>query len=129
MGGDFLSIAINGFATQSPDNMTQGALSVSLGPNAEAEFEDPGNYWIFDLGPIVDDQYQYSLVSNDNQQQLYVLARDPETFDDLYAEEVLNVCEEMGFTGFLNKPRRSNQISVDTEYTGNSCYHRVPNTM
>jgi len=112
LGGDFLSIPIEGFAVQSPDSTTQGALTVALGPSAgeadEAEFTDPGNYWIFALGPIVDDQYQWALVSNDgDQRQLYVLARDPEEFEDLYEEEVLQICEEQGFTGFLNRPRRT----------------------
>lgn len=111
LGGDFLSIPIEGFAVQSTDVTTQGALTVSLGPSAdeadEAEFVDPGNYWIFALGPMVDEEYQWALVSNDgDQNQLYVLARDPEEFKDLYEEEVLQLCEDKGFTGFLNRPRR-----------------------
>merc|ERR1712071_588650 len=89
-----------------------GALTVSLGLSTgtadEAKFTDPGNYWIFALGPILEDQYRWALVSNDcEQRQLYVLARDPEEFEDLYEEEVLQICEEQGFTGFLNKPRRT----------------------
>jgi lipocalin len=120
-GGDFLKIPINGFAVQSPDENKQGALTVSLGPAVkepeDAEFEDPGNYWIFALGPIIDDKYQWSLVTNDNQRQLYVLNRDPENFETVYAEDVLKLAEEMGFTNFLNKPRRTNQRGCDYDST------------
>jgi len=119
-GGDFLSIPINGFVKQSPNITNQGSLTVSLGPSAdeasEAEYTEPGNYWIFALGPILEDQYQWALITNPDQRQLYVLSRDPDDFDDLYKEEVCQICEDKGFTGFLNKPRRTTSGSFWCRY-------------
>lgn len=111
--GLFFDIEINGFAAQSSDITNQGALSVILGPSAddadEAEFDDPGNYWIIALGPIVSGKYEWALVSDKDQRTLYVLARDPDEFESTYEDDVLDLCEEMGFTGFFNKPRVTNQ--------------------
>lgn len=117
---DILSIVVNGYAVQDPsDDGADGNLEVSLtfldflfptvDSAADAEFEEPGNYWIFALGPVVNDQYQWALVGTPNSNDLYVLARNPEEFDSLYAEEALQICEDYGYTSFLNKPRRTNQ--------------------
>jgi len=59
----------------------------------------PGDYWIVKLGPIVDGQYQYSIVSDPDMSQLFVIARDVDDFKANYDEEVLTFLEENGFTG------------------------------
>jgi len=103
---------ITGFARQSPD--TAGALSVSLGPQANdaalAEFSAPGNYWIISLGEINDDgKYEWAVVSDEPQRQLYVLVRDVERFRANDEAAVLDMLKEQGFTKYLNKPVETNQ--------------------
>ena len=46
--------------------------------------------WIFKLGPIVNGQYQYSLITDaeDSARPLFVLARDLDEFAELYDKEV-----------------------------------------
>jgi lipocalin len=50
-------------------------------------------YWIVKLGEIVDDQYQYSIITTPSGISLWVLTRDVDRFNKLYSEEV---------TDFLN---------------------------
>jgi lipocalin len=105
-------IKVRGFAAQDPASATSGALSVNLGHRATADgttFSDPGNYWIIDLGPIVDDLYDWAVVSDSDQRALYVLTRDVARFREEYEETVLADLEAMGFTDFGNKPRPTNQ--------------------
>ena len=48
--------------------------------------------WVFKLGPIVNDQYEYSLITDGVPTlQLFVLARDPTTFFEKYDAEVSRV--------------------------------------
>jgi len=84
------------------DNNTGGELSVILDGAPMAP------YWIIDLGPIYENQYDYSIVSDDKQISLFVLARDVYRFFDLYSEDVLITLLEFGFTK-LNKPLIVNQ--------------------
>lgn len=105
---------IEGFAARGGENYPDGALSVQFfggDDPAEAEFSAPGNYWIFKLGPINEDtqKYEYSLVTNAEKNQLYVLVRDVARFRELYEEDVLNTVEQYGFTKFWNKPLETNQ--------------------
>lgn len=108
---------ITGFARQSPD--IAGALSVSLGPQADdaglAEFSAPGNYWVIALGDINENgKYEWAVVSDEPQRQLYILVRDVERFRENDEAAVLDMVKEMGFTRWLNKPRPTNQD--DCEY-------------
>jgi hypothetical protein len=64
----------------------------------------PGSYWIIKLGPIEDGAYQYSVVTDAYAITLFILARDPGTFADLYEEEVKEFVDPL-FSGFLRKPR------------------------
>jgi len=52
--------------------------------------------------------YQYSVVTDNNQLSLFVLARDIETFKSDYEAEVLDFLESNGFTGYLNSPIETN---------------------
>ena len=60
------------------------------------------------LGPVSDYNgqvyYSYSLVSEPNQRNLYVLARDPEEFKDLYEDDVLAWLYANGFDRPTNRP-------------------------
>ena len=66
-------------------------------------------YWVLELGPVVDDYYDYSIVSDNKGLSLYVLARDVDRFYKLYNDDVLNSLEEFGFTKFYNSPLVMNQ--------------------
>ena len=69
----------------------------------------PAPYWVVELGPVVDDLYDYAIVSDNNQISLFVLARDVNIFLKLYDQEVLDSINDMGFTKFYNKPKLVNQ--------------------
>lgn len=71
----------------------------------------PAPYWVVELGPIIDDLYDYAIVSDNNQISLFVLARDVDKFLKLYDQTVLDSINDMGFTKFLNKPKLVNQTN------------------
>lgn len=106
---------IEGFAAQSPD--FQGALQVGFGQSdaSEAEFRAPGNYWIFELGPMIGGKYQWALVTNASANQLYILVRDVADFRENYEAEVLRKVEAAGFTKWYNKPLTTNQDGCNYE--------------
>lgn len=54
-------------------------------------------YWIVKLGEIVDNQYQYSIITTPSGISLWVLTRDLESFNQLYAEEVEDFLYEYNF--------------------------------
>lgn len=90
---------INGYAIPSDE---PGKLTVDL---ETAPF--PAPYWVIKLGPKTfgkDNQYEYSVVTDNLKATLFVLARDPETFNREYNEEVLEFLKKKGFTNFINKP-------------------------
>lgn len=80
-----------------------GYLTVHLDGTPEAP------YWVLELGPIVDNYYDYSIVSDNKGYSLYVLARDVERFYKYYDDDVLNSLDEFGFTKKYNKPLIMNQ--------------------
>jgi lipocalin len=88
--------SINGYAVRTEE---PGKLQVFF-PNSDS----PGSYWIVALGPVVDRQYQWAVVSDNRQVTLFVLARDPTTFKDVYEAQALERIGELGFTTFFNRP-------------------------
>ena len=64
----------------------------------------PAPYWIYQLGPVINDQYEYSIVSDPVKLTLFVLARNVMRFMEKYNENVTNYLEEQGFTGLVNSP-------------------------
>lgn len=68
-----------------------------------------GNYWITKLGPIINDQYQYSIISGPisthfgTRFSLYVLCRDVENFKKNYETEVKEWCLNNGFNQYWNE--------------------------
>ena len=69
----------------------------------------PAPYWVVELGPVVDNLYDYAIVSDDNQISLFVLARDVDNFLNLYDKLVLDSLNNMNFTTTYNKARVVNQ--------------------
>ena len=70
-----------------------------------------GPYWIYELGPIVDNQYQYSIVSDKYKLSLFVLARDFDNFFKYYNSKVLKSLENFGFTKTINSPIKTEGCS------------------
>ena len=54
-------------------------------------------YWVVKLGEIVDNQYQYSIITTPSGISLWVLTRDVERFNELYADEVEAFLNEYKF--------------------------------
>ena len=95
--GDFSTI--DGYAFV-PDASEPGKLTLHLdGVPVD------GSYWVMSLGPInADGQYDYSLVSDNIGLSLYVLARDYNTFNEKYLDDVMKQLEDLGFSDRLTKP-------------------------
>jgi hypothetical protein len=66
-----------------------------------------------ELGPIVDDLYDYAIVSDDKALSLFVLTRDVDSFYKLYDEQVLLSLNEFGFTKTINSPMTMNQTDCN----------------
>ena len=98
---------ITGYAFYKDGN-SGGELTVDLDGT-------PGNapYWVIQLGPLLNDEYQYSIVSDNLKVSLFVLARNVSEFYDLYDEEVLKSLEKYGFTKNINKPLVMEQVDCD----------------
>jgi len=73
--------------------------------------EDIDFYWIIALGPIENGQYSWSVVSTPFAVDLFILARDPKTFEDKYEVDVLALVKSKGFDKFYNKPIPTPQSS------------------
>ena len=56
-----------------------------------------GPYWIVKLGEILNDQYQYSIVTAPSDISLWVLTRDLDTFYKSYDDEVIQFLDEYDF--------------------------------
>ena len=54
-------------------------------------------YWIVKLGEIVDDHYQYSIITTPSGISLWVLTRDIERFNELYSKEVTDFLDANNF--------------------------------
>ena len=84
---------------QVDDPTKPGELTVHL---QTTEFGAP--YWVYQLGPVEKDQYEYSIVSDPLKLTLFVLARNVSKFMKKYNENVTNYLTEQGFTGLINSP-------------------------
>ncbi len=82
-----------------------GYLTVMLENNPEAP------YWVLELGPVVDNYYDYSIVSDNNALSLFVLTRNVDRFYELYNDDVLISLDEFGFNKLYNSPIEMNQTN------------------
>lgn len=64
----------------------------------------PAPYWVLELGPVINNQYQYSIVSDNIGLSLFVLARNVDEFFKEYDNQVLESLKEYGFINPLNYP-------------------------
>ena len=89
---------ISGYAFYENGN-SGGELSVKLEGVPKS-----APYWVLELGPIIDNEYQYSIVSDDKRLSLFVLTRNVTTFYSEYDKQVQRSLDSMGFNTYLNKP-------------------------
>jgi apolipoprotein D and lipocalin family protein len=95
---------ISGYAYYT-DNHTGGELTVQLDGQGEAP------YWVIELGPIVNNQYDYAIVSDNVKLSLFVLARDVENYFKYYNDDIQESLKNFGFTRYINKPLITNQTN------------------
>ena len=93
---------IEGIAYYEDDN-TGGELTVQLADLPTAP------YWVIELGPVEDNQYQYSIVSDNKKLDLFVLTRNTTKFYQEYNDIVLDKLDDLGFNNIINKPIEMNQ--------------------
>lgn len=84
---------------EAEDTTKPGELTVHLQTTA---FGAP--YWVYQLGPVLNHQYEYSIVSDPFKLTLFVLARNVSKFMKHYNENVTQYLTEQGFTDILNSP-------------------------
>jgi len=106
-------VSVQGIAVQNPDvvGIFQAAIGAPGFPVTTIPTYTAGNfdnYLIVAVGPEVDGSYDWAVVSDGRQETLYVLTRDLAAFDK-YEEEVLKLCEDLGFTTDAIKPVKSYQ--------------------
>tara|TARA_B100000925_G_scaffold291759_1_gene281229 strand:+ start:3485 stop:4015 length:531 start_codon:yes stop_codon:yes gene_type:complete len=95
---------ISGYAYYKDEDCC-GYLTVLLDGTPEAP------YWVLELGPIVNEKYDYSIVSDNKALSLYVLTRDVNRFYQSYDTIVLDSLEDFGFNKRYNEPIVMNQTN------------------
>lgn len=90
---------IDGYGYQTNPDTYPGQLKVVLeGPDASPF---PAPYWILELGPVnANGLYDWAIVSDSFSSTLFVLARDPATFNSQYKTSVYTELTKLGFTGY-----------------------------
>ena len=76
-------------------------------------------YWVVKLGEVIDDEYQYSIITTPSGISLWVLVRDIDTFYELYDDEVTDFLEEYNFIYTTIKQDNCDANEYTTFYTKN----------
>jgi lipocalin len=58
-------------------------------------------YWIIELGPIVDQYYDWTIISDPLKMSLFILARDVDRFYKNYDSDVLQLVKDYGFSNII----------------------------
>lgn len=77
--------------------------------------QTPAPYWVIKIGPIENDEYQYSVVSDPYKVGLYVLVRNVEEYYELYNDEVMLFLNDTGFNKLYNSPIQITQDGCKIE--------------
>lgn len=80
------------------------------------ESSNTGDYWILEVGDMVNGQYPWAIVSTPLCTSLFVLARDVNEFNTVYKDDVLQEVEDLGFTIFINEPIETFQSTLLCTY-------------
>lgn len=102
-------------ATDEPGKRKLSFSKSLRGNQTIAPLDFKGNYWVYKLGPKVDDKYAYAIVGGRPvwglvKTQLFVLARHPGDFVDEYDTEVHKWLHKNSFSWWWNKPRATGSI-------------------
>jgi len=106
-------LSVEGYAPRNPNG--SGELQVELGRPGRPVTkipewnENPSNYIVAAVGPIVEGLYDYAIVGDPAGTILYVLARDVGRFEEQHKEKVLQQTQDLGFTDDNNRPRKTIQ--------------------
>ena len=82
-------------------------VSFNAKTEADARFEEPGNYWVLGIGPVINGLYDWAVVSDSEKSSVYILTRDVLRFEQRYEKAILAFVESIGFTKESNKPRKT----------------------
>jgi lipocalin len=88
--------SITGYAVGSNPNV-EGELKVYLD-----KVPVPGQYWIYGLGPTVDGQYSYSIVSDEYFITLFVLVRDISYYENYLKDQINQEITNIGYKHIYN---------------------------
>jgi lipocalin len=105
---------VDGYAWQPDPTTAPGQLKVLFNDEANAA-PFPAPYWILALGPRdTNNQYAWSIVSDNLSVSLFVLARNATSYESTYKAEVNTLLKKLGFTGF--------RAPIDV-YQGSDCVY------
>ena len=76
----------------------------------------PAPYWIIELGPVVNDFYDYAIVSDNKALTLFVLSRNVTDFFYTYNKDVLTSLQDFGFTKPWNSPKLMDQSNCPNSF-------------
>jgi lipocalin/C1A family cysteine protease len=76
-------------------------------------------YWVVKLGEVIDNEYQYSIITTPSGVSLWVLVRDIDTFYELYDDEVTDFLQEYNFMYTTIKQDNCEANKYTTFYTKN----------
>lgn len=89
-------VQINGYAYYSSSNKNPKQFPGQLTVHLDGVSRD-SPYWVYDLGPQTNEQYEWAIVSDPVFLSLFVLARNVDTFYQDYNSEVLTILDDYGF--------------------------------
>ena len=94
--------------------LSQNGTSGALQYITDFEIKDIGieitwPYLVVAVSPVVDEQYQWAVVSSSKMEMMFILARDPGAFNEEHKEVVLAIVENLGFTELYNSPLETYQ--------------------
>jgi apolipoprotein D and lipocalin family protein len=93
-------VQIKGYAYYSSTNKNPKLYPGQLTVHLDGVPRD-SPYWVYELGPLVNEQYDWTIVSDPLFLSLFVLVRDVETFYEHYNSEVLSILENYGLDNLV----------------------------
>ncbi|CAD8088741.1 unnamed protein product [Paramecium sonneborni] len=96
--GDGPIKSIDGYA-RIPDPKQKAKLKVFLNGGQVGG----GDYWIIELGPVINNEYQWVIVSEPEMLFMWVLSRNPQQYREDYEDYVKDRVSALGFNSVLNK--------------------------
>lgn len=93
-------VQIEGYAYYSSTNKNPSLFPGQLTVHLDGVSHD-SPYWIYDLGPVIDGEYEWAIVSDPVMLSLFVLARNVEKFYENYNSQVLDILKDYGFNDLV----------------------------